>query len=153
VLFNRFYQPDFDIDQLAVVPQIALSTRSELLLRLQWAGILYRRIGASLAICGGVAHPDDAIKALLAGADVVQMVSAILDHGASYIGIMRDGLHRWMDTRGYAMLSEVRGRLSLANCPDPTAFERANYIRTLSSWTRPGPPPAARRQGEANAHH
>ena len=153
VLFNRFYQPDFDIDELAVVPQIALSTRSELLLRLQWAAILHRRIGASLAICGGVVHPDDAIKALLAGADVVQMVSAILDHGASYIVVMRDGLNRWMDTHGYAMLSEVRGRLSLANCPDATAFERANYIRTLSSWTRPGPPLAARRQGEANAHH
>jgi dihydroorotate dehydrogenase (fumarate) len=136
VLFNRFYQPDFDIDELAVVPHIELSTRSELLLRLQWAAILRGRIGASLAISGGVVHPDDAIKAVLAGADVVQMVSAILDHGASYIGTMRDGLIRWMDARGYAMLSEARGRLSLSNCPDPAAFERANYIRTLSSWTR-----------------
>ena len=89
VLFNRFYQPDFDIDTLAVVPNIEQSTRSELLLRLQWAAILRGRIGASLAICGGIVHPDDAIKAVLAGAD-------------------------------------------------PAAFERANYIRTLSSWTGPG---------------
>jgi dihydroorotate dehydrogenase (fumarate) len=153
VLFNRFYQPDFDIDQLAVVPHIELSTRSELLLRLQWAAILRGWIRASLAICGGVVHPDDAIKAILAGADVVQMVSAILDHGASYIGIMRDGLTGWMEAHGYAGLGEARGRLSLANCPNPAAFERANYIRTLSSWTTPGPPLAADRKGKAHANH
>jgi dihydroorotate dehydrogenase (fumarate) len=153
VLFNRFYQPDFDIDALAVVPHLELSTRSELLLRLQWAAILHGRIGTSLAICGGVVHPDDAIKAVLAGADVVQMVSAILDHGVSYLGTMRDALIRWMDTRGHATLSEMRGRLSLANCPDPAAFERANYIRTLSSWTRPATPLIAHPLGEAHAHH
>jgi dihydroorotate dehydrogenase (fumarate) len=153
VLFNRFYQSDFDIDALAVVPHLELSTRSELLLRLQWAAILHGRIRASLAIGGGVVHPDDAIKAVLAGADVVQMVSAILEHGASYLGTMRDGLIRWMDARGYARLSEVRGRLSLSNCPDPTAFERANYIRTLSSWTAPGTPLTAQPKGEAHAHH
>jgi dihydroorotate dehydrogenase (fumarate) len=155
VLFNRFYQPDFDIDELAVVPHLELSTRSELLLRLQWAAILHGRIGASLAVSGGVAHPDDAIKAVLAGADVVQMVSAILRHGASYIGTMRGGLVRWMDAHGYPTLSEVRGRLSLSNCPDPAAFERANYIRTLSSWTRNRSTTAltAGYNGETYAHH
>jgi len=153
VLFNRFYQPDFDIDELAVVPQIQLSTRSELQLRLQWAAILHGRISASLAICGGVVHPDDAIKAVLAGADVVQMVSAVLELGASCIGTMRDGLVQWMDAHGYASLREMRGRLSLSNCPDPAAFERANYIRALSSWTRPGTPLNSHPRGEADAHH
>jgi dihydroorotate dehydrogenase (fumarate) len=136
VLFNRFYQPNFDIQQLAVVPHLELSTGSELLLRLQWAAILHGRIRASIAICGGVAHPNDAIKAVLAGADAVQMVSAILRHGPAHLRTMRDGLVRWLDGHGYSTLREARGRLSLSNCPDPTAFERAHYIRMLSSWTR-----------------
>jgi dihydroorotate dehydrogenase (fumarate) len=135
VLFNRFYEPDIDIETLTVTPQIELSTGSELLLRLQWAAILHGRLRASLAICGGVAHPNDGIKAILAGAHTVQMVSAILRHGAAYIGVMRDGLVSWMDAHGFAALGEFRGRLSLARCPDPSAFERGNYIRALSSWT------------------
>ena len=154
VLFNRFYQPDFDIDQLTVVPHIELSTRSELLLRLQWAAILHGRIGASLAIGGGVVHPDDAIKAVLAGADVVQMVSAILDHGPSYIGTMRDGLVRWMEGHRFSSLGEARGRLSLSHCADPEAFERGNYIRTLGSWTHSRSLAAVTAEhGETDAHH
>ncbi len=134
VLFNRFYQPDFDIQALTVAPHIELSHSSDLLLRLRWLAILHGRLRPSLGVCGGVAHPSDGIKAILAGAHAVQMVSAILRHGPAYLAVMRAGLIQWMDLHGFAKLDEVRGRLSLANSADPTAFERANYIRTLSSW-------------------
>jgi dihydroorotate dehydrogenase (fumarate) len=135
LLFNRFYQPDFDIRDLTVTPHVELSTSSQLLLRLRWLAILHGRVRPSLAVCGGVAHPNDGIKAVLAGAHAVQMVSAILRHGPPYLAVMRDGLARWMDSHGFPKLDDVRGRLSLANSPDPSAFERANYIRTLSSWS------------------
>jgi dihydroorotate dehydrogenase (fumarate) len=139
VLFNRFYQPDFDVHKLTVTPHVELSSSSELLLRLRWLAILHGRVRPSLAVCGGVAHPIDGIKALLAGAHAVQMVSAILRHGPAYLTVMRDGLARWMESHGLAKIDDVRGRLSLANTPDPSAFERANYIRTLSSWNAPLP--------------
>jgi dihydroorotate dehydrogenase (fumarate) len=90
-------------------------------------------------MCGGVAHPNDGIKAILAGAHAVQMVSAILRHGPAYLAVMRDGLSHWMEAHGFANLDAVRGRLSVANSPDPSAFERAHYIRTLSSWTTSAP--------------
>jgi dihydroorotate dehydrogenase (fumarate) len=139
VLFNRFYQPDFDVHKLTVTPHVELSGSSELLLRLRWLAILHGRVRPSLAVCGGVAHPIDGIKALLAGAHAVQMVSAILRHGPAYLTVMRDGLARWMESHGFAKIDDVRGRLSLANSPDPSAFERASYIRTLSSWNAPLP--------------
>jgi dihydroorotate dehydrogenase (fumarate) len=143
VLFNRFYQPDFDVQELTVTPRIELSTSSELLLRLRWVAVLHGRVRASLAVTGGVAHPTDGIKAILAGAHAVQMVSAILRHGPAYFGVMRDGLLRWMESRGFASMEEVRGRLSLSNSPDPGAFERAHYIRTLASWNVSSPSHAA----------
>jgi dihydroorotate dehydrogenase (fumarate) len=139
VLFNRFSQPDFDIQALTVTPHIGLSGSSEVLLRLRWLAILHGRVRPSLAMCGGVAHPNDGIKAILAGAHAVQMVSAILRHGPAYFGVMRDGLSHWMEAHGFANLDAVRGRLSLANSLDPSAFERAHYIRTLSSWTTSRP--------------
>jgi dihydroorotate dehydrogenase (fumarate) len=139
VLFNRFYQPDFDIRALTVTPHIELSNSSEILLRLRWLAILHGRVRSSLAMCGGVAHPNDGIKAILAGAHAVQMVSAILRHGPAYLAVMRDGLSHWMEAHGFANLDAVRGRLSVANSPDPSAFERAHYIRTLSSWTTSAP--------------
>jgi dihydroorotate dehydrogenase (fumarate) len=134
VLFNRFYQPDFDIDALTVTPRIELSGSSELVLRLRWAAMLHGRVRASIAVCGGVADPSDAAKAILAGAHTVQIVSAILRHGPPYIGVMRDGLSRWMEAHGFSTLDDVRGRLSLAVTDDPTLYERAQYIRTLTSW-------------------
>jgi dihydroorotate dehydrogenase (fumarate) len=97
--------------------------------------ILHGRVRPSLAVCGGIAHPNDGIKALLAGAHAVQMVSAILRHGPAYLTVMRDGLARWMEIHGFVTIEEVRGRLSLVNSPDPSAFERANCIRTLTSWS------------------
>jgi dihydroorotate dehydrogenase (fumarate) len=135
VLFNRFYQPDFDIGELTVTPRVELSTSSELLLRLRWIAILHGRVRSSLAVTGGVATPTDGVKAILAGAHVVQIVSAILRHGPAYFAVMRDGLERWMESQKFATLDDVRGRLSVSSSPDPTAFERANDIRTLSSWT------------------
>ncbi len=135
VLFNRFLQPDIEIRHLAVWPRLELPTSSELLLRLRWLAILRGQVRCSLAVTGGVTSPNDAVKAILAGADAVQMVSAILRHGPSYFTSMRDELHRWMESLEFARLGEIRGRLSLSKTEAPSAFERAQYIRTLSGWS------------------
>jgi len=134
VLFNRFYQPDIDVHAIKVVPRVELSTGAELPLRLRWIAILCGRVRASLAVTGGVAEPNDGIKAILAGADVIQMVSALLRHGPAYIAVMRDGLERWLEAQQMSSVAEARGRLSHQTTPDPNAFERATYIRTLQSW-------------------
>jgi dihydroorotate dehydrogenase (fumarate) len=135
VLFNRFLQPDIDVRHLAVWPRLELSDSRDLLLRLRWLAILHGRVRCSLAVTGGVATPNDGIKAILAGAHNVQMVSAILRHGPSYFTSMRDELRRWMESLEFARLDDIRGRLSLANTEAPSAFERAQYIRTLSGWS------------------
>ena len=132
VMFNRFYQPDIDIKTMRPSPQVELSTSAELLLRLRWLAILYGRVRPSLAVTGGVADPNDGIKALLAGADAVQMVSALLRHGPGYMSAMRLGLEHWMEWNKMTSLDEVRGRVSLKQTKDPAAFERANYIRALA---------------------
>ena len=134
VLFNRFLQPDVDVRHLAVWPRLELSRSDELLLRLRWLAILHGRVTCSLAATGGVATPNDGIKAILAGADAVQMVSAILRHGPSYFTLMRDELRRWMESSGFGGVGDIRGRLSLAKTEDPNAYERAQYIRTISGW-------------------
>jgi dihydroorotate dehydrogenase (fumarate) len=136
VLFNRFYQTDIDIKAMRPMIHVELSTSSELLLRLHWLAILYGRVRSSLAVTGGVVTPDDGIKAILAGADVVQMVSALLRHGPSHVQTMRLGLERWMEWHKLETLIEVRGRVSLQRTADSAAFERANYIQTLQSWGR-----------------
>jgi dihydroorotate dehydrogenase (fumarate) len=135
VLFNRFLQPDIDLRHLAVWPRLELSTSSELLLRLRWLAILRGQTRCSLALTGGAATPTDAMKAILAGADAVQMVSAILRHGPSYFTTMRDELRRWMESLEFAQLADVRGRLASVQAQSPSAFERAQYIRTLSGWS------------------
>jgi dihydroorotate dehydrogenase (fumarate) len=135
VMFNRFLQPDIDIQHLAVWPRLDLSTSAELLLRLRWLAILRNQVRCSLAVTGGVATPTDGIKALLAGADAVQMVSAILRQGPSYFTSMREELRRWMESLEFARIDDFRGRISLENTDDPSAFERAQYIRTLSGWS------------------
>jgi dihydroorotate dehydrogenase (fumarate) len=136
VMFNRFYQPDFDIEKLAITTSVQFSTSAELLLRLRWTSLLHRRVAASLAICGGVAHPADGIKAVLAGAHAMQMVSAVLQNGVGYVHTMRDALEHWMERHRFVTLDEVRGRLSAFDTRDPAAFERASYIRTLTTWNR-----------------
>jgi dihydroorotate dehydrogenase (fumarate) len=135
VIFNRFYQPDIDIKTMKPSPQVELSTSAELLLRLRWLAILHGRVRPSLAVTGGVAQPNDGIKAVLAGAHVVQMVSALLRHGPAYVSAMRLGLEHWMEWHKMTSLDEVRGRVSLEKTSDPAAFERANYIRALQSWS------------------
>jgi dihydroorotate dehydrogenase (fumarate) len=133
VLFNRFYQADIDIATMKMTPQVALSASNELLLRLQWLAILHGRIRPGLAVTGGVSVPDDGIKAILAGADTVQMVSALLRHGPAYLDTMRAGLERWMELHKVDTLDDVRGKASLRRT-DPTAAERAQYLHTLQSW-------------------
>lgn len=134
VLFNRFLQPDIDLRGMAVWPKLSLSTDAELPLRLRWLAILRDQLHCSLAATGGIEAPADGIKALLAGADAVQLVSTVLRHGPSYFATMRDELSRWMAASGFASLSEVRGRLSLARTETPAAYERAQYLQTLSGW-------------------
>lgn len=136
VLFNRFYQPDIDTAAVTTVPHVQLSTSDELLLRLRWLAILFGHVRASLAVTGGVALPNDGIKAILAGADVVQMTSALLRNGPAYVSVMRRTLEDWMDDHRISALSDMRGLVSLQQTGDPAAFERANYIRTLQSWHR-----------------
>jgi dihydroorotate dehydrogenase (fumarate) len=134
VLFNRFYQPDIDIERLEATPHVELSTSAELLLRLRWLAILHNRVRPSLVLTGGVATPDDGVKAVLAGADAVQLVAAILRHGAPYYRTMVEGLHRWMERHEISSLADAKGRVSLEHTPDPAAFERAHYIRSLQEW-------------------
>ncbi len=134
VLFNRFYQPEIDTEQLEVVPHLELSTSSELLLRIRWLAVLRDRVRASLAVTGGVHTATDAIKAIMAGADVVQMVSALLRHGPHYLRTVRQELEAWMQEHEYESLAQMRGSMSHARSPDPAAFERANYIRVLQGW-------------------
>ena len=136
VLFNRFYQPDIDIHTRRPSSRAELSTSSELLLRLRWLAILHGRVRPSLAASGGVATSRDGIKALLAGADAVQLVSALLRHGPAYVATMRRGLEAWLERHHASSLEEMKGTVSLETKRDPGAFERAHYIRVLHSWTR-----------------
>jgi dihydroorotate dehydrogenase (fumarate) len=134
VLFNRFYEPDIDVRAIAPQPHIELSASGELPLRLHWASILHSRVRCSIAVTGGVATPTDGIKAILAGATAVQLVSAILRHGPAYLIAMRDGLIQWMDSK-HLTLNAARGRVDGMRNMD--LAERANYIRTLQSWNTP----------------
>jgi dihydroorotate dehydrogenase (fumarate) len=134
VLFNRFYQPDIDIATLEVTPTVRLSDSSELLLRLRWAAILSRQISAGIAITGGVHNETDVIKSIMVGASAVQVVSALLRHGPEYLRILETNMRRWMEENRYSSIAQMRGSMSLFNCPDPLAFERANYVRTLQSF-------------------
>lgn len=134
VLFNRFYQPDIDIELLDVVPRLELSSSSELLLRLRWLAMLSGRINASLAVTGGVHTAVDAIKALMAGADAVQMVSALLRRGPEHLRAVREEMERWLEEHEYDSLQQMRGSMNMARSPDPAALERSNYIRILQGW-------------------
>ena len=134
VLFNRFYQPDIDPETLDVTPSLRLSTRDELLLRLRWLAMLSGRVRASLAVTGGVHDARDAIKAIMAGADAVQMVSAILLRGPKALADVRTEVAWWLEEHEYKSLAQMKGSMSLLSCPDPAAFERANYARVLQSY-------------------
>jgi len=134
VLFNRFYQPDFNIEDLAASPTLRLSDSGELLLRLRWLAILSPQLRCSLAATGGVHTGDDLVKALLAGADAVQVVSVLLKNGPQAITTLLEELQCWMATHEYESVAQFRGAMNHRRCPDPAAFERANYLRILQSW-------------------
>jgi len=134
VLFNRFYQPDIDPENLDVVPRLHLSESYELLPRLRWLAILSRRVSASLAVTGGVHTGLDAVKAVMAGAHAVQMVSALLLKGPELLRDVVDGLRTWLVEHEYESLRQMQGSMGLERCPDPAAFERGNYARVLQSW-------------------
>jgi dihydroorotate dehydrogenase (fumarate) len=139
VLFNRFYQPDVDLNALTIGPNLQLSTSDELRLRLEWVALLHHRVKASLAVTGGVGSVNDGIKAVLVGADAVQMVSAVLRYGPGFVAVMRAGLQDFAERREFESVSAMKGRVSFAATDDPVAFQRAHYIRTLQSWTSLGP--------------
>ena len=134
VLFNRLYQPDFNLEDLEVQPHLRLSDSSELLLRLRWLAVISPHLRGSLACSGGVHTKEDVIKALLAGAHTVQLVSVLLKQGPGVLTMLLEGLRHWMAEHEYADINELRGALNLKRCPDPAAHERANYIRILQSW-------------------
>ena len=140
VLFNRFYQPDIDPVTRAPVPQLRYSDASELLLRLRWIAILSGRVRPSLALTGGAHAPLDAVKAVMAGAHVVQLVSALLKHGPGRLTAIRDGFARWGDEHGFGSVGEMRGCVSLAHGQPPEGFERANYVNVLQSGRFPADP-------------
>jgi dihydroorotate dehydrogenase (fumarate) len=131
VLFNRFYQPDVDLDELEVRPSVLLSTPPELRLPLTWIGILYGRIRASLAATSGVHGPEDVIKLLLVGADVTMLCSTLLGNGISFLRLIEGGVREWMEKHEYQSVHEMQGSLSQLHCPDPGAFERAQYTRAV----------------------
>ena len=138
VLFNRFYQPDFDLESLEVVPDLNLSAPHEIRLPLRWIAILHGRIRASLAATTGVHSAAEVIKYIMAGADVTMTTSALLHHGIGYLGELLEAVKRWMEKREYASVEQMKGSMSQRNVGDPSAFERANYIKVLESY-RPSP--------------
>ncbi len=133
VLFNRFYQPDIDIEQQELL-RVSLSSPAELLLRLRWIGVLSGRVRPSLAVTGGVHTATDAVKAVMAGAHATQMVSALLRHGPDYLRLLRRDLECWLEEHEFESLRQMQGSMSLLRCGDPASYHRANYARLLRSW-------------------
>ncbi len=135
VLFNRYLEPDIDLETLEVAPNLVLSSRHELRLALRWIAILRDQTDISIAATGGVHFADDVIKALLAGADIVQMATALLRYGPPYIKKLLEEIERWLEEHEYVSVEQMKGSLSRGNSPDPSAFERANYMKALTSFT------------------
>jgi dihydroorotate dehydrogenase (fumarate) len=135
VLFNRFYQPDFDIESLEVVPRLTLSHPDELLLRLHWTAILFDHVHSDLAITGGVHSATDVIKCMMSGARVAMMASALLHKGIPHAAYVLADLRRWLDEHEYDSVQQMCGSMSRRSVEDSTAFERGNYMRVLSSYT------------------
>jgi dihydroorotate dehydrogenase (fumarate) len=134
VLFNRFYLPDFDLESLEVTPRLTLSSPYELLLRLHWVAILYRHVKADLAVTGGVHGSAQVLKSMMAGARVAMMTSAILQNGIEHFARVRADLLDWMEAHEYASIAQMQGSMSYRSVAEPAAFERANYMKVLSSY-------------------
>jgi dihydroorotate dehydrogenase (fumarate) len=135
VIFNRFYQPDFDLDALEVKPSLTLSNSSELLLRLHWAAMLHGNIHADIAITGGVHTTEDVVKSMMAGAKVAMLASALLQNGIGYLRPLRNQLEAWLEKHEYESIQQMQGSMSQKNVPNPKAFQRANYMKVLSSYS------------------
>jgi dihydroorotate dehydrogenase (fumarate) len=134
VFFNRFYQPDIDIEELEVTPTLHLSDPSELNLRLRWLAIVSAAVDTSYAVSGGVHSATDAIKAIMTGAHAVQLVSVLLKRGPGYLGTILGEVTNWLNEHEYESVAQLRGCMNLKKTPEPAAFERANYLRVLQGW-------------------
>ena len=134
VMFNRFYQPDINIEELEAIPFLELSNSTELRQRLRWIAIIHGHIKADIALSGGVHSFEDIIKGIMVGANVVQLVSSLLKQGPEFLATVLDELTRWMETHEYESVDQMRGSMSLAHCPDPSVYERANYLKVLQLW-------------------
>ncbi len=135
VLFNRFLQPDIDLERLDVDPTLHLSTPEEVLLPLRWIGILYGRVDASLAATSGVHGPEEAVKLILAGADVTMMASALFRRGPEHVATVIEGIRAWLEEHEYASVEQAKGSVSQRNVADPSSFARSNYMQMLVSFT------------------
>jgi dihydroorotate dehydrogenase (fumarate) len=145
VLFNRFYLPDFDLEQLEVVPHLTLSSPHELLVRLHWVAILSPHVRADLAVSGGVHTGEQVLKAMMAGAQVAMMTSALLRNGIEHIADVRGQVTAWMDAHDYGSIMEMQGSMSYRAVAEPAAFERANYMKVLSAYALRGTAPGRAR--------
>ena len=134
VLFNRFYQPDFDLENLEVAPRLVLSNSDDLRLPLRWVAILHGRLSVDLAITSGIHSSHDVIKGLMAGAKVTMMASELLQRGVHRIGQVLNELVTWLKDHEYESVAQMIGAMSQQHCPEPAAFERANYMKMLQSY-------------------
>ena len=132
VLFNRFYQPDIDLENLEIRPNILLSTPMAMRVPLRWIALLYGKLNANLAATSGIHRASDVLKVLMAGADVALLCSALIRHGVRQIGVIERDLVAWREEHEYRSVAQLKGSLSQKNCPDPSAFERAQYMRAIS---------------------
>lgn len=136
-VFNRFYQPDIDLETLEVLPKLELSTSAEALLRVRWTALLYGKVDISLAVTGGFHNVEDVVKALLAGADVVHLCSTLLKHGSARLTEIRNELENWLEEHEYESVQQLKGSVSQWHAIDPSAYERANYVEVLDSYSYP----------------
>lgn len=134
VLFNRFYQPDIDLESLEVKPNILLSTPMAMRVPLRWVALLYGKVHASLAATSGIHRASDVLKMLMAGADVTMLCSTLLRHGPRQIGVIERDLVAWLEEHEYQSVTQLKGSLSQKNCPEPSAFERAQYMKAISQF-------------------
>ena len=136
-LFNRFYQPDVDLESLKVIPKLELSSSMESLLRIRWVALLHGRVNLSLAVTGGFHTTEDILKALLAGADVTHLCSALLHHGPEHLSEILQDLKVWLEEHEYESINQLKGSISQQHAIDPAAYERANYVNVLDSFSHP----------------
>jgi dihydroorotate dehydrogenase (fumarate) len=134
VMFNRFYQPDLDLEQLEVVPSLQLSRSNELRLRLHWTAILFGKLHCDLAITGGVHTAEDVIKSMMAGARVAMMTSALLQNGIDYLRFVQTEIREWLEKHEYESIQQMQGSMSYQAVPHPSRYERSNYVKVLSSY-------------------